>query len=59
MHRSDRGSPYLSIRHTERLAEADLVPSVDTAGDSYDCEHDRAAAGRGLTPAMTDLVSLR
>jgi transposase InsO family protein len=27
---------YLSIRYTERLAEADIEPSVGSVGDSYD-----------------------
>ena len=27
---------YLSIRYTERLAEAGIEPSVETRGDSYD-----------------------
>ena len=36
VHHSDRGSQYLSIRYTERLAEADIEPSVGSAGDSYD-----------------------
>jgi transposase InsO family protein len=33
---SDRGSQYLSIRYTERLAEAGVEPSVGSVGDSYD-----------------------
>ena len=33
---SDRGSQYLSIRYTERLAEAGIEPSVGSVGDSYD-----------------------
>ena len=49
MHHSDRGSQYLSIRYTERLAplvtslrdalpamEAGIEPSVGSVGDSYD-----------------------
>ena len=35
-HHSDRGSRYLSIRYTERLAEAGIEPSVGSVGDSYD-----------------------
>ena len=35
-HHSDRGSQYLSIRYTERLAEAGIEPSVGSRGDSYD-----------------------
>ncbi len=36
VHHSDRGVQYLSIRYTERLAEAGLEPSVGSVGDSYD-----------------------
>jgi transposase InsO family protein len=36
IHHSDRGSQYLSIRYTERLAEAGLESSVGSKGDSYD-----------------------
>jgi putative transposase len=36
VHHSDRGTQYLSIRYTERLAEAGIEPSVGTVGDSYD-----------------------
>jgi transposase InsO family protein len=36
IHHSDRGSQYLSIRYTERLAEAGGVQSVGSRGDSYD-----------------------
>ncbi|MGB8401526.1 IS3 family transposase, partial [Bradyrhizobium sp.] len=36
VHHSDRGVQYLSIIYTERLAEAGLVPSVGSVGDSYD-----------------------
>ena len=35
-HHSDRGSQYLSIRYTERLAEAGFQASVGSVGDSYD-----------------------
>jgi transposase InsO family protein len=36
VHHSDRGSQYLAIRYTERLAEAGIQCSVGTTGDSYD-----------------------
>ena len=36
IHHSDRGSQYLSIRYTERLAEAGVESSVGSTGDSYD-----------------------
>ena len=42
IHHSDRGSQYVSIRYSERLAEAGIEPSVGSKGDSYD----NALAGR-------------
>ena len=33
---SDRGSQYLALRYTERLADAGIEPSVGSVGDSYD-----------------------
>ena len=36
VHHSDRGVQYVSIKYTERLAEAGLMPSVGSVGDSYD-----------------------
>ena len=36
VHHSDRGSQYLSIKYTERLAEAKITPSAGSVGDSYD-----------------------
>ncbi|MGB7932996.1 MAG: IS3 family transposase [Gammaproteobacteria bacterium] len=36
VHHSDRGVQYLSIRYTERLAEAGVESSVGSVGDSYD-----------------------
>ncbi|KGJ02294.1 transposase [Paracoccus halophilus] len=35
-HHSDRGSQYLAIKYTERLAEVGIDPSVGSVGDSYD-----------------------
>jgi transposase InsO family protein len=37
IHHSELGQ-YVSIRYTERLAKAGIEPSVDSAGDSHDCE---------------------
>jgi hypothetical protein len=37
---------YVSIKYTERLAEAGIEPSVGSVGDSYDCKY--AAAARGV-----------
>ena len=36
IHHSDRGSQYVGIRYSERLAEAGIEPSVGSKGDSYD-----------------------
>jgi transposase InsO family protein len=36
VHHSDRGTQYLSMRYTERLADAGIAPSVGSRGDSYD-----------------------
>ena len=36
VHHRDRGTQYLSIRYTERLAEAEIAPSVGSRGDAYD-----------------------
>ena len=47
VHHSDRGGQYLSIRYTERLAEAGIDPSVGSIGDSY--ENALAETIRGFT----------
>jgi transposase InsO family protein len=36
VHHSDRGTQYLSIRYTERLADAGIELSVGSRGDAYD-----------------------
>ncbi|MBY3391024.1 DDE-type integrase/transposase/recombinase [Rhizobium laguerreae] len=36
LHHSDRRVQYVSIRYSERLAEAGIEPSVGSVGDSYD-----------------------
>ena len=38
IHHSDRGAQYVSIRYSERLAEAGIEPSVGSKGDSYENE---------------------
>ncbi len=35
-HHSDRGAQYVSIRYSERLAEAGIEPLLGSAGDAYD-----------------------
>lgn len=36
MHQGDRGSQYLALRYTERLADAGVEPSFGSVSDSYD-----------------------
>lgn len=36
IHHSDRGVQYVSMRYTQRLADAGIEPSVGSVGDSYD-----------------------
>ena len=36
IHHSDRGSQYVFIRYNQRLAEANIEPSVGSKGDSYE-----------------------
>lgn len=55
VHHSDRGSQYLSIRYTERLAEAAAVGSVGSRGDSYD----NALAESVIGLYKTELVTPR
>jgi hypothetical protein len=51
VHHSDRGSQYLSIKYTERLAEAKIAPSVGSVGDSYPSRACCAySAGQRTTP---------
>ena len=52
IHHSDRGSQYLSIKYTERLADAGLEPSVGTVGDSYD--NALASAPAHFKPSFSD-----
>jgi hypothetical protein len=54
VHHSDRGTQYLSIRYTCRLAEVGIVPSVGSVGDSYDNalgDDHRPLQDRGDPPA--------
>jgi len=45
VHHPDRGSQYVAIRYTERLAEAGIEPSVGSVGDSYDHALDETING--------------
>jgi len=55
IHHSDRGGQYLSIRYTERLADAGAVASVGSRGDSYD----NALAESTIGLYKTELVHRR
>jgi putative transposase len=55
VHHSDRGVQYLSIRYTERLAQARAVASVGSVGDSYD----NAAAESTIGLFKTALIRRR
>ena len=71
VHHSDRGVQYLAIRYADRLAANEIVASVGSKGDSYDCEDPggrrcplmggfRLPLSRGgMTLLMTDFVSSR
>jgi transposase InsO family protein len=36
VHHSDRGTQYLSMRYTDRLADEGIAPSIGSRGDAYD-----------------------
>lgn len=55
VHHSDRGSQYLSIRYGERLADAGVIASVGSRGDSYD----NAVAETTIGLYKTELVRNR
>ena len=46
IHHSDRGVQYLSVRYSDRLADNEIVASVGSKGDYYDCEMLVGSAGR-------------
>ena len=52
VHHSDRGSQYVSIRYSERLAEAGVELSVGSKGDSYDNALAETINGRPCGPAV-------
>jgi putative transposase len=55
VHHSDRGSQYLAMRYTERLADAGIEPSVGSRGDSYD----NALAESVIGLFKTEVIRLR
>ena len=44
VHHSDRGTQYLSMRYSDRLADAGIAPSVGSRGDSYDALAESSSA---------------
>jgi transposase InsO family protein len=54
VHHSDRGVQYVSIRYTERLAEAGLEPSVGSVGDSYTTPSPRRSMASTKPRSSTD-----
>ena len=55
VHHGGRGSQYLPIRYTERLAESGIEQSVGTVGDSYD----NALAESIIGLYKTEVIRLR
>ncbi len=59
VHHSDRGVQYVSIRYTERLAEAGIEPSVGSVGDSYNNAMAESIIGLYKTEVIHRLGSWR
>lgn len=57
IHYSDRGSQYVSIKYTERFAEAGIEPSVGSVGYSYD--NALAETINGLYHAEAEVIHMR
>ncbi len=57
VHHSDRGVQYVSIRYTERPAEAGIEPSVGSVGDSYDNAFAKSIIGLYKTELIQPGVS--
>src|SRR5262249_28629831 len=52
VHHRDRGTQYVSMRYTERLADAGIEPSVGSRGDSYDNALAESISGRFKTEVI-------
>ena len=52
VHPSDRGTPYLSMRHTDRLAAVGSAPSVGSHGDAFDTAHAESMIGLSKTAVI-------
>ncbi|MFI6449328.1 DDE-type integrase/transposase/recombinase [Kitasatospora sp. NPDC050543] len=59
IHHSDRGSQYVSIRYTERLAEVGASASVGSVADSYDNAMAEALNGTFKAELIPGFDSLR
>ena len=59
VHHSDRGSQYVCIRYSERLAEAGIDSSVGSTGDSYDNALAETINGRNspTNPVLAPLMA--
>ena len=55
VHHSDRGSQYLSIKYTERLAQAEIDLSVGTVGDACDNALAECVIGLFKTEAINQI----
>jgi putative transposase len=55
VHHSDRGSQYLSIKYTERLAQVEIDLSVGTVGDAYDNALAECVIGLFKTEAINQI----
>lgn len=54
IHHSDRGSQYVSIRYTDRLADLGASASVGSVADSYDCQSLGTGSRKdSVAPAVT------
>ena len=55
---ADRGVPFVSIRDSERLAEAGIAPSVGSVGDSFDNAMAETIDGRFKTKEAVEMATL-
>jgi hypothetical protein len=53
LRRPVESAQYVSIRYSERLAEADIEPSVGSRSDSYDTQLHFNAATRALSDQLS------
>jgi len=53
---SVEAAQYVSIKYTERLAEAGIEPSVGSVGDSYDNALAETRAKRLVPPRLNNVL---